>query len=88
MKSLVHTVVIAAALSAPVAVFAQSNQPVTRTQLREEMIELLKAGYNPVSAREIEYPLDLWAAQARVAAQKASMGGVNNGSSQDRSAAQ
>ena len=34
MKSLIQAVVIAAVLAAPVASFAQSNQPVTRAEVR------------------------------------------------------
>ena len=47
MKSLIQAVVVAAALAAPVAVFAQSNQPVTRAQVRAELVQLEKAGYHP-----------------------------------------
>ena len=44
MKSLIQAVVVAAALAAPVAVFAQSNAPLTRAQVRAELIRLEKAG--------------------------------------------
>ncbi|MFM0209617.1 DUF4148 domain-containing protein [Paraburkholderia sediminicola] len=83
MKSLVQAVVVAAVLAAPVAVFAQSNQPVTRAQVRAELIELEKAGYNPAHGADPHYPEDIQAAEAKVAAQHAEtgFGGVANGSS-------
>ncbi|MBB2926863.1 MULTISPECIES: DUF4148 domain-containing protein [Paraburkholderia] len=88
MKSLVQAVVIAAALAAPVAVFAQSNQPVTRAQVRADMIQVEKAGFNPARSNPNEYPANIQAAEARVAAQNSAVGGVNSGSSQAGQAAQ
>jgi opacity protein-like surface antigen len=88
MKSLIQAVVIAAVLAAPVAAFAQSNQPVTRAQVRAELIQLEKAGYHPGRA-DPYYPADIQAAQARVNAQngvaqaaESGYGGVVSGSSQ------
>jgi hypothetical protein len=71
MKTLISAVVVAAALAAPVASFAQSNQPVTRAQVRAELVQLEKAGYNPVGDH-VDYPANLQAAQARVDAQNGS----------------
>lgn len=88
MKSLIQAVVIAAALAAPVASFAQSDQPVTRAQVRAELIQLEKAGYQP-GRDDPHYPTDIQAAQARVDAQngtaqpvQSGYGGVGSGSSQ------
>ena len=88
MKSLIQAVVIAAALAAPVASFAQSNQPVTRAQVRSELIQLEQAGYQPGRA-DPYYPADIQAAQARVDAQNgaaqpaaSAFGGAVSGSSQ------
>ncbi|RQH07011.1 DUF4148 domain-containing protein [Paraburkholderia dinghuensis] len=82
MKSLVQAVVIAATLAAPVAVFAQSAQPVTRAQVREELVQIEKAGYNPSHANPNDYPANIQAAEARVAAQNAAVGGVTSGTSE------
>ncbi|HEX7935247.1 MAG TPA: DUF4148 domain-containing protein [Paraburkholderia sp.] len=68
MKTLISAVVVAAALVAPVASFAQSNQPVTRAQVRAELVQLEKAGYNPVGDH-VDYPANLQAAQTRVDSQ-------------------
>lgn len=87
MKSLIEAAVIAALISAPLAAFAQSNQPVTRAQVRAELIQLEKAGYNPGTANDEDYPANIQAAEARVAAQKnagqtSGYGSATNGSSQ------
>jgi cytochrome c556 len=84
MKSLIQAVVVAAALVAPVAVFAQSNQPVTRAQVRAELVQLEKAGYNLAHGEDPYYPADIQAAEAKVAAQNGATsgyGGVASGSS-------
>jgi len=70
MKSLIQAVAIAAVLAAPVASFAQSNQPVTRAQVRAELVQLEKAGYSPAHGRDPYYPSDIQAAQARVTAEQ------------------
>jgi hypothetical protein len=85
MKSLIQAVVIAAALAAPAAVFAQSSQPVTRAQVRAELVQLEKAGYDPAARNDATYPAEIQAAEAKVAAQNGAAsgyGGVVNGSSE------
>ena len=86
MKSLIKAVAVALVLAAPVASFAQSNQPVTRAQVRAELVQLEKAGYNPSATDDATYPTQLQAAEARVAAQNGAaqaatgdVGGVTNG---------
>jgi hypothetical protein len=83
MKSLIQAVVVAVAVAAPVAVFAQESQPVTRAQVRAELVQLEKAGYNPSRGEDPYYPADIQAAEAKVAAQNAAtgVGGVAGGSS-------
>jgi hypothetical protein len=66
MKSLIQAVVVATVLAAPVVSFAQSDQPVTREQVRQELIQLEKAGYNPSQANDTNYPSDIQAAERRV----------------------
>ncbi|CAG4897762.1 DUF4148 domain-containing protein [Paraburkholderia gardini] len=86
MKSLIKAVALAVVLAAPVVSFAQSNGPVTRAQVRAELAQLEKAGYNP-NIGEIDYPENIQAAEARVAAQNSTVqnsgyGSSTNGSSQ------
>ena len=54
-------------MAAPVVSFAQSNQqPLTRAQVRAELVQLEKAGYNPNDW--MNYPENIQAAQAKIAA--------------------
>ncbi|MGS0894561.1 DUF4148 domain-containing protein [Burkholderia stagnalis] len=64
MKSLVSAVVAAAALSASFGAFAQQS-PVTRAQVRNELVQLEQAGYKPGVASPY-YPNDIQTAEARV----------------------
>jgi len=81
MKSLIQAVVVAAALVAPVASFAQqSNAPVTRAQVRAELVQLEQAGFHP-GVSDPYYPANIQAAEARVVAQNSAntaVGGVTN----------
>ena len=83
MKSLIQAAVVAAALAAPVAVFAQSNAPLTRAQTRAEIVQLENAGYHPGDGDNASYPAQIQAAEAKVAAQNGAIdvGGVASGSS-------
>jgi len=68
MNRKLKQVALATALLVPALSFAQQpNGPVTRTQVREELAQLVKAGYKP-AGHDNKYPSDLWAAQARAAA--------------------
>jgi type II secretory pathway pseudopilin PulG len=84
MKSLINAVAVAAALAIPAASFAQSNDQVTRAQVRHELAQLQKAGYRAGQGDQAFYPAQIEAATARVAAEEKSasgFGGVNSGSS-------
>lgn len=59
----------AAAVSAPALCFAQSNPPVTRADVRADLVRVEQAGYNPNSGSDIHYPADIQAAEAKIAAQ-------------------
>jgi Domain of unknown function (DUF4148) len=84
IKSLVSAVAFASALAAPAVSFAQSNGPVTRAQVRAELVQLEKAGYH-VSDGHTTYPAEIQAAEAKVAEQNGAAsgyGGVVSGSSE------
>jgi hypothetical protein len=83
MKSLIQTVVVAAALAIPVAVFAQANQPVTHAPARGELTQFEKDGHNPSSGEDPYYPGDIQLAEAKVATRHAAtgVGGVASDSS-------
>lgn len=86
MKTLAHAVVTASLFALPIAAFAQSsNQPLTRAQVKAQLEQLEKAGYNPSSQDDATYPAEIQAAEARVAAQQEAAQGYGagmNGSAQ------
>jgi hypothetical protein len=86
VKTLVSAVVLASALAAPAISFAQqSNGPVTRAQVRAELVQLEKAGYHVGDGDQTTYPAEIQAAEAKVAAQNGAAsgyGGVTSGSSE------
>jgi len=86
MKSRIKTVAVAVVLTAPLASFAQSNQqPLTRAQVRAELVQLEKAGYNPNDW--VDYPENIQAAQAKIAAQNTGAQADTTGYGADSAAA-
>ncbi|MFC5429857.1 DUF4148 domain-containing protein [Paraburkholderia denitrificans] len=88
MNSLIKAVALATVLAMPAVSFAQAqstNGPVTRAQVRNELVQLEKAGYRP-SAKDEYYPRDIQAAEARVNAetgvQASGYGAATGGTSQ------
>jgi hypothetical protein len=71
MNGKIKAIAIAIALAVPAVSFGQpSNGPLTRAQVRAQLIQLERAGYNPAEGnRGSHYPRDIQAAEARVAAQ-------------------
>lgn len=67
MKSLIYAMVAASVLATPLVSMAQteSNQPVTRAQVQQDLIRLEQAGYRP-NANDANYPADIQAAEQRV----------------------
>lgn len=64
--------VTAAALVIPAVSYAQSgnDRPLTRAEVRQQLIDIEQAGYNPATANDIDYPADVQAAQRRLAQTK------------------
>jgi uncharacterized protein YgbK (DUF1537 family) len=83
-KALIPAVVIASALAAPTFAFAQDgNAPLTRAEVRAQLVQLEKAGYNPASD-DTQYPYNIQAAERRVSEQQTvatSFGSPDNGTS-------
>ena len=91
MKSFTRMVLIAGLIAAPVASFAQSSQPVSRAQVRAELTQVEKAGYDPRDY--VHYPENIQAAEAKVEARNATVqaatsgyGGASNGTSRSGAA--
>jgi hypothetical protein len=78
MKTLAYAVVTASFFALPLAAFAQANQsdnrPLTRAEVKQQLIDLENAGYQPSAANDATYPKQIQAAEARVAAEKANQG--------------
>jgi hypothetical protein len=84
IMKLIQSLIVAAVLAVPAVSFAQSNAPVTHAQVRAELVQLEKAGYSPGAGDQTTYPVQIQAAEARVAAQNSATtgyGGVADGSS-------
>ncbi|TDN61978.1 DUF4148 domain-containing protein [Paraburkholderia sp. BL10I2N1] len=79
MKSILQ-IAVTVMLAVPVASFAQQpNEPLTRAQVRAELAQVVKAGYNP-GRRDIgKYPADIQAAEARIATQHGMVGTIMPG---------
>lgn len=69
MSTLTRSIALAAMLVVPAISFAQSNNSVTRAQVRADLVNLEAAGYNPANAGGPNYPSDLQAAEMKVAMQ-------------------
>jgi hypothetical protein len=85
IMKLVQSLVVAAALAIPaVSSFAQSNQPVTRAEVKAQLVQLEKAGYQPGAGDRTQYPRNIQAAEARVSAANGAatdVGGIADGTS-------
>jgi hypothetical protein len=67
MQTLIKAVALAALVAAPIVSFAQTNDPVTRAQVRQDLQQVEAAGYNPAASNDPNYPADIQAAEAKVA---------------------
>ena len=71
MDAIAKLVVSLAVVAAPTFVFAQSQDvPLTRAQVKAELVQLERAGYSPATGEDANYPNDIQAAEAKVAAQQ------------------
>jgi hypothetical protein len=85
LKSLIPAIALVSVIAAPAVSFAQSNEPVTRAQVRAELVQLEQAGYRVGEGDKTSYPTAIQAAEAKVAAQNVAAsgyGGVVSGSSE------
>ncbi|WP_080406088.1 DUF4148 domain-containing protein [Burkholderia ubonensis] len=70
MKKLACLAIVVGTLTAPALSFAQSTTPLTRAQVRADLVRVERAGYNPATGNDPQYPSDIQAAEAKVAAQQ------------------
>jgi hypothetical protein len=81
MKSFIQAVAVVAVLAVPAMSFAQSNVPLTRAEVRAQLVQFEEAGPADTNA---SYPVQTQAAESKVAAQNGAStgyGSVANGSS-------
>ncbi|MGF7001577.1 DUF4148 domain-containing protein [Paraburkholderia sp. GAS32] len=69
MKNLSYLLVTIGAFASPVVSFAQSTEPLTRAQVRAELIRLEEAGYHAGTGDHTTYPAGIQAAESKIAAQ-------------------
>ncbi|CAD6559056.1 hypothetical protein LMG27952_06780 [Paraburkholderia hiiakae] len=77
-KTLLCILVSACAVTVPASGFAQSTQPLTRAEVRADLVRVEQAGYSPGRGEDINYPADIQAAEARI-----SMDDTKNAARQD-----
>jgi hypothetical protein len=81
MKSIVVSLILSAGALIPAAAFAQAAAPVTRAQVRADLARIEQAGYLPSRGANDDYPADIQAAEAKVAAAQGYGGVAETGSS-------
>lgn len=54
-KSIIPAIAVAAVLAVPAFAQAQENAPVTRAEVKAQLVQLERAGYNPASD-QTQYP--------------------------------
>ena len=67
-KLLLSVLVAASAVAVPAYSFAQSSQPLTRAEVRADLVRVEQAGYNPSRGEDANYPDDIQAAEGKIAA--------------------
>ncbi|KMZ11260.1 hypothetical protein BHUM_01093 [Candidatus Burkholderia humilis] len=84
-KSIVPAIAIAAVLAVPGFAQASDNAPVTRADVKAQLVQLERAGYNNPASDQTTYPANIQAAEARVNAEQgaaaSSFGGASDGAS-------
>jgi len=86
MKTLACLVLAIGALASPVVSFAQSTEPLTRAQVRAELIRLEETGYHVGTGDHTTYPAEIQAAESKIAAQD-SQQAANNAAPETQQAA-
>ncbi|CAB3751009.1 DUF4148 domain-containing protein [Paraburkholderia humisilvae] len=66
---------VAATLAWPLGAYAQSDHPLTREEVVQDLIQVEQAGYRPGWGDNTNYPANILEAEARVAARQAAARG-------------
>jgi hypothetical protein len=86
-KAIRTIALVAATLAVPAISFAQSTDGLTRADVQSQLVNLEKAGYQPAAGDNTQYPANIQAAEAKVAAQSGSFTSVGGASMNGTSAA-
>lgn len=80
-KLLASLTLAISAVAAPAVALAQSTAPVTRAEVRADLVRLEHAGYSPAVNDDATYPADIQKAEAKVARQsgESDIGGAVQG---------
>jgi hypothetical protein len=78
MRTLACLVLAIGALASPVVGFAQNTEPLTRAQVRAELIRLEEAGYHAGTGDHTTYPAGIQAAESKIAAQDSQQAANNS----------
>ncbi|MBN3831088.1 DUF4148 domain-containing protein [Burkholderia sp. Ac-20344] len=70
MKTLACIAIVIGTLAAPAVSFAQGSTQLTREQVRADLVRVERAGYNPATGNDPQYPADIQAAEAKIAARQ------------------
>jgi hypothetical protein len=57
----------AATFASPLATFAQTNAPLTRAEVRADLVRIEQAAHSPSAGDNTNYPDDIQAAEAKIA---------------------
>jgi hypothetical protein len=78
MKLVLYALATLSVAAVPAVSLAQSGKPLTRAQVIAELIEVEHAGFHPGSVDYVEYPGNLQAAEARIAAKRGNIKSTPN----------
>ncbi|CAB3800530.1 DUF4148 domain-containing protein [Paraburkholderia fynbosensis] len=71
-KTLAGIALVIGTLAVPALSFAQSNAPLTRAEVRADLVRVEQAGFSPSAGSDTTYPANIQAAEAKIAAETTS----------------
>jgi ABC-type sulfate transport system substrate-binding protein len=73
MKTAMRAALVSLLVAVPAISFAQSanNAPLTRAEVKQQLVDLESVGYNPARVRDANYPEEVQAAMQRLSEKQA-----------------
>lgn len=78
MKALIAIALTLGACTASISSFASTTAPLTREQVYADLVRVEQAGYTPSLGDDANYPEDIQAAEAKIAAEDAAAATAQN----------